>query len=245
MFVYLGQTMTGRVDRCGSGFIGTMFFHIYFIPIAPMGSRAVIRQLANGHYQGIPLGIHGRSLLLGYARVWLFIAGLGLVALALSAAARGSSLLALPCLIAAAGAVVLGVLSNTRFGRLTVDEKAMRFVYQDWVGAAVDPGVLPRAYREELKRSLHGFLESSGQKLVGYRSVVSRAPTDQELLELAVHRFTEDTPYLAAALTLARLEEVSAKGDASQALRDRHHDIWEKLKRLDPRCVHWAQADRG
>ncbi len=82
MIIY-GVRPYGTVDAYGGEHAETSFFHIWFVPLIPTGSRWITGQTADGS-TGYTLGLLGRSVLAGYLRVWgpivalsTFAAGVG------------------------------------------------------------------------------------------------------------------------------------------------------------------------
>jgi hypothetical protein len=69
MIVIYGTAFYGRVDGHGGQHQLTKFFHIYYVPIVPVGTLWATEQLDDA-YQGHEVKLSGRSVLAGYARVW-------------------------------------------------------------------------------------------------------------------------------------------------------------------------------
>ena len=126
MIFYFGKRLYGHVDEQGHASIATHFFHVYFVPLVPLGSHLVVTGAGNG-YRSIPLGFHLRSVLAGYGR------GLGpVVTIALFFAAHAElhdgsdEVAALRAVLLAMGALVGVVLSYTWVGRLSAEQRAQR-----------------------------------------------------------------------------------------------------------------------
>lgn len=68
MIIY-GTRLFGKCDEIpGAGHVATQFFHVYFLPLIPMGSHFVIEGSKSGsQYKAIPLSLSWRSI--GFA--WL------------------------------------------------------------------------------------------------------------------------------------------------------------------------------
>jgi hypothetical protein len=80
MFIYYGTRHCGPVDRIeGLGEVRTRFFHLYFVPIIPLGSTFVTKELDDG-VQGIPVGLSIKSVLVAWSRTAFVLSLLGLVA---------------------------------------------------------------------------------------------------------------------------------------------------------------------
>jgi hypothetical protein len=76
MIVIYGTRFYGEVDSHGGQRQLTKFFHIYYVPLVPVGTLWVTRDVDNG-YNGHPVRMSGRSVLAGYARVWGPLAAIG------------------------------------------------------------------------------------------------------------------------------------------------------------------------
>lgn len=97
MIVIYGTRFYGEVDSYGGQRQLTKFFHIYYVPLVPVDTLWVTRDLDRG-YNGHAVKMSGRSVLAGYARVWGPVAAVG-------AALAGS----VGGLMAAAGLIGLSV----------------------------------------------------------------------------------------------------------------------------------------
>ena len=69
MIVIYGTRHYGVVDERGGEYALTRFAHIYWLPLFPVGSMWVTRTTEDG-YRGHTIGLSGKSVLAGYARVW-------------------------------------------------------------------------------------------------------------------------------------------------------------------------------
>jgi hypothetical protein len=76
MIVIYGTRFYGEVDAYGGQRQLTKFFHIYYVPLVPVDTLWVTRDLERG-YSGHPVQMSGRSVLAGYARVWGPVAAVG------------------------------------------------------------------------------------------------------------------------------------------------------------------------
>lgn len=79
MIVIYGTRFYGQVDSHAGQRQLTKFFHIYYVPLVPVGTLWVTRDLDRG-YNGHAVQMSGRSVLAGYARVWGPIAVIGAIA---------------------------------------------------------------------------------------------------------------------------------------------------------------------
>lgn len=78
MIVIYGTRFYGQVDSHAGQHQLTKFFHIYYVPLVPVGTLWVTRALDRG-YNGHAVQMSGRSVVAGYARVWGPIAALGAI----------------------------------------------------------------------------------------------------------------------------------------------------------------------
>ena len=76
MIVIYGTRFYGEVDNLGGQRQLTKFFHIYWVPLVPVGTLWVTRDLEDG-YGGHAVAMSGRSVVVGYARVWGFVVAIG------------------------------------------------------------------------------------------------------------------------------------------------------------------------
>ena len=79
MIVIYGTRFYGEVDNHGGQRQLTKFFHIYWVPLVPVGTLWVTRDLEDG-YGGHAVAMSGRSVVAGYARVWGPVAAIGAIA---------------------------------------------------------------------------------------------------------------------------------------------------------------------
>jgi hypothetical protein len=119
MLVMMGRRPYGKVDVCGQSFVYTEFAHINAIPLVPLRSYAVCVQDAE-HAELVPIPLHRRSVVAGYARTWSIV-GLGASLLSAGLLPDGTGALALSAVLA-----VVCVLSNVAFGKIGPHERAQR-----------------------------------------------------------------------------------------------------------------------
>lgn len=79
MIVIYGTRWCGEVDSHEGQRQLTRFFHIYYVPIVPVGTMWVARDLNEG-FNGHAVAMSGRSVVAGYARVWGPVAAFGAIA---------------------------------------------------------------------------------------------------------------------------------------------------------------------
>jgi len=67
-----GRKPCGHTDEVpGLYHVSTWFWHLGFLPVVPLDSRVVTQETAKEGPAGIPIRLHWRSVLLGWARGWL------------------------------------------------------------------------------------------------------------------------------------------------------------------------------
>ena len=95
MLLVWGTRAYGRVDGFERQFAVTQFFHVWFLPVIPLGSTWVTEDLGdriNGH----AIRLSGKSLAAAYLRTWGLLGGalaatIGVVSGALVPAAIGAA----------------------------------------------------------------------------------------------------------------------------------------------------------
>jgi hypothetical protein len=81
MLVIWGTRHFGACDRIeGLGEVQTRFFHIWFVPLIPLGSTFVTHEDGN-HIHGFPVGFSVKSILLAWGRTAAVLTSLGMVAM--------------------------------------------------------------------------------------------------------------------------------------------------------------------
>ncbi|HEX2571365.1 MAG TPA: hypothetical protein VH877_17535 [Polyangia bacterium] len=246
MIIVYGNRLYGTVERCGTSRIATRFFHIYGMPLLPLGSVLVTEEGEDNSYRGIPLGLHLRSLLAGYARLWLPLVAVGMLIAALS----GSETYAMDeegisgKVVALAGLGIAGLVGSiwawVRFGKLSLEERAQRMVYADFTGIPADVALLGES-RSSLREKLLALLEQRAPEVAatGYRiGVDAAAGWDRVALEPSVR----DRNFVATAFTVARLEWALARGPRRAASAELHARLWSKLRELDPNVLVQAET---
>lgn len=146
---WLGWELLGEVDRLDSESIATRFF-CCVIPLWP--SHSVFRSRSpDGHERAIGIRLQPRSVVLGYARVLLWVAAACLVIPALSVPPTGLSLA-----LAAAGfaCAALAAAATWRAGRLSSDERNRRALLRRVTGLGAPPALLPNALAVAIRDDL-------------------------------------------------------------------------------------------
>ena len=78
MFVIYGKRLFGRVDKVQGVFmVATQFFHIWFVPLIPIGSYIIFAGSEDGQgFRGVKMTLDAKSVLAAYVRAFLVIAGI-------------------------------------------------------------------------------------------------------------------------------------------------------------------------
>jgi hypothetical protein len=224
MLIVYGRRLSGKIDACGSTWIETMFAHLWYLPLIPMGSHLML-----GGGRSIAIGLSGRSVLAAYLRSWGVIGAIGCIA---AAASSDDFSEAIPQVIIAVTAAAVAAWAWIKLGRLSRDEVGQREAYVAYAGHPVDVALLA-AKAPELTRKLHETVASQARGLMGgsYRSALD---PETQWHTIALDPTVIDRSFLEACLTLARLEGALAQGPERGKLEKAHHDIWKRLRSLRP-----------
>jgi hypothetical protein len=201
----IGERDAGRVEVFAGTYVETRFAHVNGLILAPGTSMLV---LPNGHR--IPIPAHRVSRLAGYGRLFPLLGALG-AGIGVFAFDGGTSKVAL-------GVTALGLaglwLAALRYGTLSSTQIAQREVYRAATGLGCDPALLAFGH-PHLEANLQRELSTRAERLSpdGYRAGLG------DWRELAVTSAAADPPFLAIALTLARIE---GQGEL-------HDAIWARL----------------
>lgn len=225
--IVYGRRPYGRVESFADSCVLTTFSHVWFLPIVPRGSY-VLSESESGS-QEVPIGMHLKSILAAYARVWGLIWFIACVV----ALAQGERGFVLGTSIWVDFSVLLSILvwGYVLSRRIAPRIAAQRRVYAKFAGVPVDVARYSRAQAHDLRQALEQVLVEEGRgQSFGYRD--ERDPR-QSWRELALHDDVRNVNYLEAALTRARLEyrRASTRSDRRK-LVEAHEHIWRKLTAL-------------
>jgi hypothetical protein len=76
MVIISGVRFAGKVDAVPHvGHVATRFFHLYWVPLIPVGTFLVIEENEDD-FKGFPLPLNGKSIVVGYLRTlgWIGLA---------------------------------------------------------------------------------------------------------------------------------------------------------------------------
>ena len=122
MILIWGQSNYGKVDvvprLC---YVTTRFFHLYYVPLIPLGSYVVLEGTENGNgFRGVPTSLSWRSVLAGWVRAVMLgnplAYGLGALRGALTGTGVPGAALAVTAVFAAAmfGVAVMSARAKMR-----------------------------------------------------------------------------------------------------------------------------------
>lgn len=231
MLIIYGTRNAGVIDRCGGTYLSTRFFHIYWLPLIPLGTQLVLDEPGN---RAISVGMSGRSVLAAYLRTWGVVAALACGAAALGGLeefADDPVAVIVPLVFALAS--LLGVVfSWAVLGRLSPDEKARQLTYETRVGFPVDAALLGDA-RMELRGRLFADVVERARPFasVGYRGALDPA---NDWMRIAAMPETNDKQLVQSALTLSRIEWSYSSGPARAHWDQQHRAIWQQMRTLEP-----------
>lgn len=238
MLIIYGTRQAGVIDRCGGTYLSTRFFHIYWLPLIPMGTSLMLDEHGpDGTARAVSVGLSGRSVLAAYLRTWGVIAALAFGAMALGGIedfADDPLTVLVPAFLAVASA--LGVaLSWAVLGRLSPTEKARRLAFETRIGYPVDAGLLGDVRASFRGPLFHEVVERARPfAALGYRGALDPA---RDWPRIAAMSETTDTQFVHAALTLSRIEWSYAQGPERAQWAAQHEAIFQRLRALEPGLI--------
>jgi hypothetical protein len=88
MLLIYGVELYGKVHAREGQYIATRFFHVFFLPLLPLGSVHFLgREPGQAHMTKVDLPLHGLSVITAYMRTWAPVVGLLLLPESLLASA--------------------------------------------------------------------------------------------------------------------------------------------------------------
>jgi hypothetical protein len=236
MVIVYGTRFYGKVRACGRSFLGTQFFHLYYVPLIPIGTHLILEENANGTYKGMKTTFSVRSMLAAYLRVWGPIACILAVCFGVSALDDVEDGLAMAVVGVFTAVVVLALLVGTILGwavvgKLSTDEKRKRGVYALHMGYHVDPadlGDARHAFRDGLLSTITE--RARGMAAMGYRMNADPAVVWPHVALDPTHN---DEALITAAFTLARLDSSLANGPQKFQMEQVHDQLWQRIARTN------------
>lgn len=240
MIIVYGTRLYGRIRACGRSFLATQFFHIWYVPLIPVGTRLVLEEMG-GQYRALNAPFSFKSMMAAYLRVW---GPLGVIIALVSGLSTLEEVSDDPLALVVAGAflgvvllaLVAGtVLSWAFLGRLSDEEKRQRSVYALHTGYFVDPAEMGDA-RHALREGLMGTIveRARGLASMGYR--MSADPV-QAWPHVALDPTQNDEQLVTAAFTLARLDGSLAQGPWKTQLDQIHQQLWQRISHANPQYL--------
>ena len=165
MVIVWGQRMYGRIDKLAGSYVGTRFFHIYYLPLIPLSSWLVLEEHDKGSFLGMRVPLQLRSVLAAWLRIFGVIYFVACMAALLSSPVE----LATTHLTSFLQIGVVGALTAfawLRLGRLSPLERAARAAYADHVGRFVDPALLEQ--RDAIKAQAIDQLDAAFAQAFGH-----------------------------------------------------------------------------
>ena len=235
MVIVYGTRFYGKVRACGRSFIGTQFFHIYYLPLIPIGTHLILEENAGGSYKGIKSAFSFKSMMAAYMRVWGPVAVIAALCIGLG---NLSDFADEPLALAVVGGftalVVLVLLVGTILGwavigKLSADEKRQRAVYALHLGYHVDPADMGDA-RHAFRDGLLGTIaeRARGLAAMGYRMNADPAVAWPHVALDPTHN---DDQLITAAFTLARLDASLAPAPHNMQMEQVHAQLWQRISR--------------
>lgn len=219
MFFVYGRRFCGDVDAVDGVRTSTLFLHVWWMPLIPVGSYVRLEDSDDGAYHA---GFVAKSIAAGYLRAWSLVWAL------LAWMASDDKPLCATLLVAAVGGLIVGWLV---LGKVSKRDEAQRRVYAAFVGQPADIGFVPDP-DGTLRAHLVGLLAARHPHLtIDYRGHLGHDP---DFLAIARRPDVHDLEFLRAALALARLAASEANEPERSAFAAAHAEIWAKLEaRLD------------
>lgn len=238
MIIVYGTRFYGKVKACGRSFLGTQFFHIYYVPLIPIGTHLILEENVGGGYKGIKSDFSLKSMLAAYLRVWGPIAVITALCVGIGELSDFSDEpLAMALVGGFTGVVVLALLIGTILGfavvgKLSMEEKQKRAVYALHLGYTVDPADLGEA-RQAFRDGLLGTIveRSRGLAAMGYRM---NADPSVAWAHVALDPTHNDEALVTAAFTLSRLDASLSQGQQKMQMEQVHDQLWQRIVRSSP-----------
>lgn len=206
MIVIYGTAFYGKVNSHGGQHQLTRFFHLYYMPLIPVGTLWATDRLDEG-YRGHDVRMSGRSVLAGYARVW------GPIAVIAAVATGGVAGLA-----AAVGAAVLCAWSWTwRSLRDPLAQRRSDFNLLAF-GTRCDPLQMPADFASEMQAAI-----------TDRWALVADGSTPEDVARLGATSMSQAVFAYASLRLAARL----APGEHARAAREASDRIVAAVKDVD------------
>ena len=235
MIIVYGTRFYGKVKAAGRSFLGTQFFHIYYVPLIPIGTHLILEEHGDGSYKGIKTGFSLKSMLAAYLRIWGPLATIAAICIGAGAIDDMSDEpLAMAVVGAFTGVVVLAMLVGTILGwavigKLSPDEKRQRAVYALHMGYHVDPADMGEA-RNAFRDGLLGTIteRARGLAAMGYRMSADPAVAWPHVALDPTHNDERSS----RRRSRSRVSTASlATGPQKMQMEQVHSQLWQRIAR--------------
>jgi hypothetical protein len=235
MVIVYGTRFYGKVKAAGGSFLGTQFFHIYYVPLIPIATHLILEEGGGGTYKGIKSAFSVKSMLAAYLRVWGPIAVIASIAIGVGALDDVSddgfamAVVGIFTAVVTLALLVGTILGWAVVGKLSHDEKKQRAVYALHLGYSVDPADMGDT-RHSFRESLLGKIteRARGMAAMGYRMNADPAVAWPHVALDPTHN---DEALITAAFTLARLDASLAQGPNKFQMEQVHDQLWQRIAR--------------
>jgi hypothetical protein len=242
MVIVYGTRFYGKVKAAGGSFLGTQFFHIYYVPLIPIGTHLILEEGDGGSYKGIKSDFSVKSMLAAYLRVWGPLAVIASIAIGMGTiddvSDDGFAMAVVGIFTAVVTlALLIGtILGWAVVGKLSHEEKKQRAVYALHLGYSVDPadmGDARHAFRDGLLTTITE--RARGMAAMGYRMNADPAVAWPHVALDPTH---SDDALITAAFTLARLDASLAQGPQKFQMEQVHEQLWQRISRSNAPYLH-------
>lgn len=180
----IGTMFLGKVEELDEESIQTKFF-ILGVPLIPLSSHYVLLDRGNG-VQGFEIPLHGKSVLLGYMRIFAWIGALiaGVFAYIERHDATTNWIICAVLLAAAVGTTFF-------LGGLPPHEKLRRATLKEIAGVGAPPELLPGGVRKEISQRLLDTWQQANED-ESWDAAAEAGKADPLLFTLAAYHGRED-----------------------------------------------------
>jgi hypothetical protein len=182
MFIIWGKRTYGAVHKVGTTSVKTVFGHLYYLPLVPMSSHYVDFKTGSSYEL---TSMNGRSIVCGYARVWMPLALLiALIAFDIVDGVLGKVL----CGFIMAAAAAAWIASFVFDKKVVLKESAqVREMMHRHFGVALDPYHCQASLQADIDERARAQ-QSGPLDLAWYKHTLDDAVSQPHLVEMAVLR---------------------------------------------------------
>jgi hypothetical protein len=225
--IVFGTRCYGRVDAVPGAYISTTFGYLQFMPLLPKASYVFVTHPQADEPLAFQIPMHWRSVAAGLLRAWGPVLGL------ICAANFGRN--PVVAIVGAALGAAATAWAWWLAPRVRERERLMRNVYSRWLGCPADAAAIGLPMHTTAAR-LRAALAERAEPFspAHYREQPSAAAAAAAYREIALDPRMEDRAFLAAAITLCRIDEASAPTMERARLAATRGKIFDKLSALHP-----------